>query len=181
MWDVTDGTDRHIPLIGIPSGIQLSHDGQTVAVSHGSNEHWCSFFEIQSGELIRKFRTESALTDLYFSHDDKRLAGLADGAEFVILDASNGNRTLTIPTTPVSNAYLAFTADDDRLLIHNANGSGRDFQVYDAHSGQQLLSTHCKGWGPSFHRFIPETQQFISCDFSGGPIIRDGSPIEGQE
>ena len=165
MWDVTDGTDRRIPLRGIPSGIQLSHDGRTVAVSHGSNEKWCSFFDLQSGELIREFKTEFELSRPYFSHDDKRLAGLADGAAFVILDAGNGNRTLTIPTTPVSNAYLAFTADDARLLIHSTNASGRAFQVYDALSGQQLLSAHYKGDGPGDHRFIPETQQFISCEF----------------
>ena len=181
IWDLNDGTNHRIQLKAGPEDLQLSHDGRLVAVSHGSmRDNWCSFFDVQSGELAHEFQTEDLLSGLFFSHDGKRLAGMSDRSGFKVLDSKTGNSTLTIPATGAD--YVAFSAADDRLIMLSSNASGRSFQVCDASSGLQLLSAYHKGHAAwSRTRFISATHELISCSPAGVPIIRDGSPIKDKE
>jgi eukaryotic-like serine/threonine-protein kinase len=153
-------------------------DGRTLALakSNGRIEVWdaatgAKRFEVKLGGLIRE--------ELAFSPDGRRLAAGVlrrrpdSGQEVVILDSDTGAETAAVTGLVEEVHLLAFSLDGARLAT--ADSVGKFLKVWDATTGQELLSLHGIS-GPVGLGFTRDARLFAASydlvkQFDGTPVV----------
>jgi WD40 repeat protein len=137
VWDVATGRERQL-LSGSASGVlALSPDGRVIASARGgydSEPDTIVIGDAVSGQVLHRFRLISAVREMVFSPDGKRLT-------------TRSERTLSTFEMSSGTQLRAFTGDDEiASFAIDANGhalalaSANKVSLWDAASGQRGIT-----------------------------------------
>jgi WD40 repeat protein/DNA-binding XRE family transcriptional regulator len=133
VWEVATGK-LLVTLSGHTDAIELlafSPDG--IRLASASDDGTVRVWDSVAGELLREFAVPPI--SVAFSPDGTRLA-VSDPEGVRVLDAISGEDVLTIQ---VGTGFFVFSPDWTRLVT---GGGGTDAKVWDARTGQELLTLY---------------------------------------
>jgi WD40 repeat protein len=177
IWDMTGGTEvlRSSEKQRVNS-VAFSPDSQKLA--WGGSEGIVKIWDMRIRKVVRTIAAPGLLNkwvaSVAFSPDGKRLASLGWPKEVNVWDVTSGKRVFTCggrSASTVFGAYkvltdhdekVVFSPDGKRLAAAGVGSDGTEVKVWDAGTGQELLSIRGHSDGARAVAFSPDSKQLAS-------------------
>ncbi len=143
------------------SFVAFSPDGKWLVIA----QHEITYYDAQSLQDVRTYKTDSWVGGLAISPDSKVLA-VIDMPGVMLFDLASGSQLLTldrttISTSAVSSSFLAFTPDSRSLAVV----LGDVVKLFDVASGQETSTIVAKGSNAIL--FSPDGQSLYAASWEG--------------
>lgn len=159
VWDASTGQRRHTLKghTGEVSAVAFSPDGRQIAT--GDYNSLVIVWDAATGlELFRLISHSQGFGSAVFSPDSKRL--LTTGwDQLTVWELAERRALLEVPHGLVSANYATFSPDGQKII---ASGADHVVKVWNANSGEEILSRMGHSDEVAMASFSPDGQQFVS-------------------
>ena len=173
VWRVADGQ------LALPEELrgcrahEFSPDGRMLAVAQ---QEWVLFFDLTTGQEVRRWRLPAAARSLAFHPGGGKLAvGYFDSNVASVYDAASGALLTDLPTETMRNHVIAWHPDGERLAVA---GSDPRIQIWNVAANRKVATLEGHTQVVTELTFHPEGGLLASHSWDG--VLRLWDPSTGR-